>query len=611
MKTRMYFILSLLAVLLFTLALPALAEETREESALPQVSLVSAGEPGILSLREKSAERMATLTYRDQEKTFSWPVTVKLQGTSTLDYGKKNYTIKFYSDGTYAKKQKVTVCDAWGAHAKYCLKANYQDSTQARNVVTARLAGDMNKPYNIFPDAPNSGLVDGFPVEVFIDGEYWGLYTFNIPKGDWMFGMSGKNENHLVMEADNLYSDSIQFRQEASTVLDQDWTLAVGPDESAEEIAGAYEKLNRVIRFVMNSTDEEFRAHFSEYLNLDACLNYYCFAYYVNASDNMAKNLLLATLDGQVWYPSLYDLDTAFGLYFNGEGLYTPLNRIEYFQGGNSLLWTRFSALFPRELHERYFELRKTVLNEAYIMGLFEAFDAQIPTSAWAREREKWPDAPGREYGLDSIREHIQAREGFVDGVFSSMYHPETASDDPRLIFQLEAPYQGRPNGYWDTGLRLYDGDQDFTILLKIRTGQQEQSSKVILSNNNNDLNGLLVQCSGDGTDAYTIFFAGAHTYEAVYALDKDGCAYVTIRKQGDEYTFFGKTVTDYRQFVSPLSSEVDSTLLLGGQYHLHSDGAWSAVNNYTGVLEQCRVYGEALSTEEIEAIMGEMKSAK
>ena len=95
------------------------------------------------------------------------------------------------------------------------------------------------------------------------------------------------------------------------------------------------------------------------------------------------------------------------------------------------------------------------------------------------------------------------------------------------------------------------------------------------------------------------------------YALDGDGCAYVTIRKQGDEYTFFGRKMTDYRQFVSPLNSEVDSTLLLGGQYHLHSDGTWSAINNYTGILEQCRIYSEALSTEEIEEIMDEMKNAK
>ena len=82
---------------------------------------------------------------------------------------KINFTIVFYADDTYDKKQKVTVVDEWGAHNKYCLKANYQDSTQARNVVAAEIAGAMNKPYGLFPDAPNSGSVDGFPIEVYID----------------------------------------------------------------------------------------------------------------------------------------------------------------------------------------------------------------------------------------------------------------------------------------------------------------------------------------------------------------------------------------------------------------------------------------------------------
>ncbi len=610
MKKRILFILLLALCLTAFIGLSCAEETAQEETVLPQVHLTSADEKGILSLDQKKVDRRATLTYQDGDTAFTWPVLIRIQGTSTSTYEKKNYTVKFFADETYAKKQKVTVRDAWGGHTKYCLKANYQDSTQARNVVAAQLAGVMNKAYNIFPSAPNAGLVDGFPVEVFIDGQYWGLYTWNIPKGDWMFGMNEKNENHLVMQADNVLSDSILFRGEASPVLDRDWSLEVGPDKSTEEITAAYEKLNRVIRFVMNSTDEEFREHFSEYFNLDACLNYYCYAYYVNASDNMGKNLILATVDGQVWYPSLYDLDTAFGLYFAGDGLYSPINRIENFQGGNSLLWTRLAALFPQELYERYFTLRETVLNEAYVMGLFEAFSAQIPASAWERELERWPAAPGREYGLDSIRDHIQNREGFVDGVFSSLYHPQTAYGDPRLLFQLEAPYQGRPNGYWDTGIRLFEGGRDFTILLKIRTGQQEQKSRTILSNSNNDWNGLLVQCAGDGTDKYTMFYAGAGTYEALYALDGDGCAYVTIRKQGDEYTFFGRTVSDVRQFVSPLASEVDSTLLLGGQYRLHSDGSWTAGSNYTGVLEQCRVYGEALSTEEIASIIDELKAA-
>ena len=39
-------------------------------------------------------------------------------------------------------------------------------------------------------------LVDGFFVEVYINGNYQGLYTMNIPKAEWMFDMDKNNPNH-------------------------------------------------------------------------------------------------------------------------------------------------------------------------------------------------------------------------------------------------------------------------------------------------------------------------------------------------------------------------------------------------------------------------------
>ncbi len=392
-----------------------------EEESLPRVELESLWMPGVLGLEYKDFEVAANLTYTDRDVSFTYPVLVKLQGGFTTRYPKKNYTVKFYTDDTFETKQKVSFKENWGKHSKYVLKANYQDSTLARNIVGARLAADMNRPYGIFPDAPNCGQTDGFPAELYVDGEYWGLYTVNIPKDGWMFGMSKKNENHLLMSAEHSSPPAVRFNGEASGFQDTDWDLKHGPEDDLDKLVEAYEKLNRAIRFVMNSTDEEFRDHFSEYFNLDAALNYYCYVWYTNTTDNMAKNLMLATLDGQVWYTMLYDLDTCFGLYYNGEGAFSPEKTEDTYQGNESLLWRRLEKLFREQLRDRYFELRKTVLNETYIMELFEAFKKEIPAAAWQREREKWPDVPGQKYDLDHIREHIRAREVFVDDIFSRM----------------------------------------------------------------------------------------------------------------------------------------------------------------------------------------------
>jgi len=406
--------------IMLTLAL-GVACAMAEGEALPRVELVSTRLLGVLDLQYKNIPTTAELTYTDGKRSFTYPVMIKLQGGFTLNYEKKNYTIKFFEDNTFMEKKKVRFLDGWGKHSKYVLKANYQDCTQARNIVGARLAADMNRPYGIFPDAPNGGQTDGFPVELFVDGEYWGLYTVNIPKDGWMFGMSKKNENHLLMSAEHSSPPAVRFRGEAAGEPDVDWDIKHGPETDPDAMAVAYEKLNRAIRFVMNSTDEEYRDQFSAYFNLDAALNYYCYVLYTNTSDNMAKNLLLATLDGEVWYPMLYDLDTCFGLAYDGKDVSSPERTVDTYQGTESIFWERLVKVFPNELRERYFELRKTVFNEDYIMELFTAFESGIPADAWQREREKWPDVPGQDYGLDSIRQHIRDREGFVDGIFSRL----------------------------------------------------------------------------------------------------------------------------------------------------------------------------------------------
>ena len=92
---------------------------------------------------------------------------VKWQGSSSLNYPKKNYTAKFYEDNAKSTKQKINIqlntdSRKWGNENKFVFKANYIDKTHARNVVSARIAGKMLKTrsdYNNLPEklknAPN------------------------------------------------------------------------------------------------------------------------------------------------------------------------------------------------------------------------------------------------------------------------------------------------------------------------------------------------------------------------------------------------------------------------------------------------------------------------
>lgn len=62
---------------------------------------------------------------------------VKWQGSSSIDYPKKNFTVKF--DEAFEAKE------GWGAQKKYCLKANFIDHSHARNIISATLWGQIVK----------------------------------------------------------------------------------------------------------------------------------------------------------------------------------------------------------------------------------------------------------------------------------------------------------------------------------------------------------------------------------------------------------------------------------------------------------------------------------
>ena len=199
--------------------------------------------------------------------------------------------------------------------------------------------------------------------------------------------------------------------------------------------------------------------------------------------------------------------------------------------------------------------------------------------------------------------------EVYLDNEYLRDYYWIYPQYDPRVIYAIDIPFQSGPDKVMDAGFNLYAEPMNFTIFLKLNTGQQEQRSMPIISNANNENDGIIVFCAGDGTDEYTMFFAGEHTYEALYARDDDGYAYITIRKQDDEYTFYGKSMDDRKQIVSPIHTEVATNLAIGGRFYLWDDGGISVSDYYTGTIEWCRIYNEALKDEEIADILAGMKT--
>lgn len=315
---------------------------------------------------------------------------LKWQGASSIAYDKKNFTITFDA--------AQTIVESWGTQKKYCLKANYVDFSHCRNIVAAKLWGQAvrsrptrnDKLYGL----PNGGAIDGFPIMVAINGEYQGIYTFNIPKDKWMFGMTdGARECILTAET---HAKGTQFAEEAK-VDASDFEMEYVPDE--ENTQWVKDSVNTLIRAVMNfsgTTAAEVETALSPYLDIESAVDYFIITCMFALTDNLDKNYILMTFDGVKWAFSEYDLDTAFGNRWDGKIYYSPdtITTFKGFANTHKLMGILYSC-YKDKLKARYAALRKNVLSEANVQMTVANFLVDIPKGLLDQEVVLWPKIPG------------------------------------------------------------------------------------------------------------------------------------------------------------------------------------------------------------------------
>lgn len=402
MKKKIYFIIFLSFFIMFMNCAKSKATE------IPKVYF----EGDISNMTDKKDEREILLKFTSDNLSFEKFAKIKVQGSSSLVYEKKNYTINFYESDSFENKSKVDMQKGWGEQSKYNLKANWIDKTHSRNIVSARLAGKIQEKYGVLNDLPNHGSIDGFPVEVYINNEFLGLYTWNIPKDDWMFNIDKNNPNHLVLEG-GWYTDYTNFKKYLDGFDGTGWEVEAGTTNK-ETVTN----FNRLVNFINNSSDEEFVREFDNYLNKDATLNYLAMIYLIEGIDNTGKNMMLLTYDnGKTWYPCLYDLDSTWGTWTDGtlNESYKILPEDEIANHSTNNLFLRMIKTMPDEVSSRWFELRKDIFSKERILKEFNNFKESIPEESFEKERQKWQDIPG--YGVEQIEEFVDVRLDYVDGI--------------------------------------------------------------------------------------------------------------------------------------------------------------------------------------------------
>lgn len=576
----------------------------------------------------------AELIYISKTFNFHSYITIKCQGTSSMKYPKKNFTIKLFEDEARSQKKKVEFKN-WGEQNKFCLKANWIDISHARNIVSARLWGDVVKSrsnYNELPEllrtSPNQGAIDGFPIKVYTNGVYQGRYTWNIPKDGWMANMDDELNTHSILCGENY--DSGCFRA-AALIDESDWS---------DELHGTCPdniktRWNEVINFVMNSTDEEFRANLGNYFDIPSLLDYELFGLAACGSDSFGKNQIYMTYDGNKWIASMYDLDTTWGMYWNGETLvsadYARTSFEDYVNDrlGN-LLYYRLEQLFYPELQARWEELKAGPMSMVNIITNFENF-MQSMSSDLIKEDYASTTAGGAysnipsvtKNNLPQIRNFALDRQTWTNAYVSALpgtvtppEEPEDPEipvvppvDDETLIYSLDGAVTFDGTNYIDTGVAPLATDDPFTVLIDwTNTGESEfAGSKHVIMHcmtENNPYPGMILQYNTNGivseyrqgsntissnSTAASIENADLSRVKVVYRKTEDGT--ITVSRCYNENGQI-HTNTKYMDYVA-----VPEELRLGC-YRSNSNGTGRFAK---GILNDCRIYNIALTDAQVE----------
>lgn len=389
------------------------------------------------TLPTSKTDTMLKFDYYSKTKEYHGWAEIKCQGTSSMSYPKKNFTIKLYKDKDKAKKLKIDF-KGWGAQSKFCLKANWIDITHARNVVSAKIWGDVVKTRNDYTNlpellrtSPNQGAIDGFPIIVYGNGGYQGRYTLNIPKDKWMSNMDDTLDTQCILCGENYQSGC--FRA-LPNINGSDWT-----DELHDVVPATIKtSWTNVIKFVMNSSDAEFKANLSNYFDVNSLIDYLLYGIVSTGLDAFGKNQIYFTYDGIKWIASMYDMDSTWGLWWNGSKFVGTDYAREDFQDlkdeGNgvakqgNLLYLRLQQLFIPQLKTRYAELRKDVLSVSHIIQKFEEFNDVCPKDivqedyASTTGEGKFTGIPSKTTNnIQQLRSYINARLTYVDGYINAL----------------------------------------------------------------------------------------------------------------------------------------------------------------------------------------------
>ena len=389
----------------------------------------------------------------------------KYRGATASGLSKKAYAVKIYDEA--ANKKDVEFLGLREDNS-WILDAAAIDPSGMRNRVATDLWNEFShEPYHKAMEKKARTGTRGKFVEVLLNGEYQGVYCMtekmdrkqlklakveavnNGDTNDVVHGLLYKTKQWSFPvffghdQDDTDYSFPASSSPAAYTEGSETWQniYLKYPDYSCEPTS--WEPIFNAVNFVATSSDADFAANLSTYLDYPVLIDYYLFIELLLASDNHGKNMYYFNYDQEYNAVlakklgiAVWDLDGTFGIRWNGTTSLTYANQdfptfLDANEHGQLSYYVRLQQSekidWTETLRERYFELRGGLFQEDTLCGRFDHYLQLLQLSgADTREQGRWSQYHNNiATAVSYADEWIRARLAYLDEQYG--YDPETS----------------------------------------------------------------------------------------------------------------------------------------------------------------------------------------
>lgn len=345
-------------------------------------------------------------------------VSIKYQGSGSLGHWQRSLRITFYKssakpyysagDDKFGKKDKVKIGEMFKLSG-YNMKSFYTDTSKLVDPVLSEVFKEVwetrgtdcypwnkdNAPYN-----GATGMCEYFPIETYIDNEFYGIQMFGLKKDEKNYMLDGDDDSSGIFVSGQAKTPT--HWTEGDHTLWEDEMM----DDMSQETADAIDELLYYIKGFINGTividgqEVEFTNDMlEERIDISSLIDYYIGLQVFFLLDNGQHNMILYSgRDKKKFYPFFYDLDfdpiiiqaQQYDYSYNSDFITVCKDGTTWAGVLDMSLWEKLCDEYKDSIINRYYALRKSVLNTGNIRQIYLNLSKNIPNTAIVQQINRW-----------------------------------------------------------------------------------------------------------------------------------------------------------------------------------------------------------------------------